>query len=113
MLYEDDQEHCKRKLCLPLLEARTSYKPMSSFRQSSTSGLSAVDRDTLKKYYYKQEENYQNKFRFDEDFVLTDREIDNLFDLTSHLPENHGKIVIKLLSKNIFFIHCRHKLIEN
>ena len=95
LLDEDDQEHCKRRLCSPFFDRRNSRYSHLINSSVSSSGLSAVDRDTIKKYYYKHDE----KYGYDDDFVLTDREIDNLFDLTSHLPENHGNY--KVYGSNI------------
>ena len=97
LLDEDDQEHCKRKLCLPLFDPYKKNQPQKA-SNFSKNGLSAVDRDTIKKYFYKHED--KSKYGYDEDFMLTDCEIDNLFDLTSHLPENNRNF-LKLLLKTI------------
>jgi hypothetical protein len=53
-----------------------------------------MNENTLKRYYY-----YENKSGCDDDFVLTDREIDNLFDFI-HLPEITFSYFIKMVKKN-------------
>jgi hypothetical protein len=53
-----------------------------------------MNENTLKRYYY-----YENTSGCDDDFVLTDREIDNLFDFI-HLPEITFSYFIKMVKKN-------------
>jgi len=98
ILDEDDQEYCKRKLCIPLFDPyKNKIQPQ---KKSNLNGLSAVDRDAIKKYYYKHDN--KEKYGYDEDFVLTDCEIDNLFDMTSHLPENNRNYKNEILFKLYF-----------
>jgi hypothetical protein len=89
LLDEYDQEYCKRKLCLPV--STTTRKSYGSLHTATKTV--PMTKNTLKRYYYN-----ENKSGFDDDFVLTDREIDNLFDF-SHLPENQGIFFIKFVKK--------------
>lgn len=93
LLDEDDQEYCKRKLYLPTLISRRQFNSNSALQMASNFVGTNVasnnnnNKNTLQKYYY--DDNNKNELNND-DFILTDREIDNLFDLTHHLPENNG-----------------------